>query len=42
LRRWSTSTVSRCSISGGPGYQGVFALRSVMLSPFSADIGIAT
>jgi len=41
-RSLSISTVSRCSISVGPPYQGVLALGSVMLSPFSADIGIAT
>jgi hypothetical protein len=38
--RSSISTVSRYSISDGPGYQGVFSLGRVMLSPRSADIGM--
>ena len=37
MARSSTSTVSRCSISEGPRYQGVPGLTLAMLSPASAD-----
>jgi hypothetical protein len=37
----STSTVSRCSSSAGPVYQGVFSLLAMTLSPNRADSGIA-
>ena len=37
----SSSTVSRCEISVGPPYQGVFSERVVMLSPMKPEIGIA-
>src|SRR3546814_10951940 len=41
-RSLSSGTVSRCSISAGPVYQGVFGERLVMLSPLKPEIGIAT
>ncbi len=36
-----TSTVSRCSSRDGPRYQGMAAEGPIMLSPLSADSGIA-
>ena len=41
IRSWSTSTVSRYSISVGPAYQGIASERSTTLSPRSAESGIS-
>src|SRR3546814_3269731 len=35
-----TSTASRCSISAGPLYHGVFGDAPVILSPLNSDIGM--
>src|SRR3546814_2493228 len=40
-RSLSSGTVSRCSLSAGTVYLGVFGERLAMLSPLKPDIGIA-